>query len=196
MSKLIAQSQAFLATYGTHLLIVEDNVVNQRVATRMLEKLGCHVDVAVNGQEAIEATAHGTYDLVFMDCQMPVMGGYEATRSIRLREGRTGLHLPIIAMTANAMPGDREKCLDAGMDDYLSKPVDHDRLLTLLQKWLPERSLPSNTQAEFETDSQETAGDAAGPPIIDADVFNDLLFRSDGLLAASCEMSTQQSLEK
>lgn len=180
MSKLIAQSQAFLATYNTNLLIVEDNVVNQRVATRMLEKLGCSVAVAVNGQEAIEATAREIYDLVFMDCQMPVMDGYEATRSIRLREVQTGLHLPIIAMTANAMPGDREKCLDAGMDDYLSKPVDHDRLLTLLQKWLPERSPETSDDSVIgEVPEEEAVGDQAGPPIIDPDAFNDLLSLCD-----------------
>ncbi len=175
MSKLISQSQMSLATYGTNLLIVEDNVVNQRVATRMLEKFGCRVDVAANGEEAIEATAREVYDLVFMDCQMPVMDGYAATRSIRLREGHTGQYLPIIAMTANAMPGDREKCLDAGMDDYLSKPVDHNRLLTLLQQWLPAQSLQtSDTGAAL-----ETATDPTVPSVIDADAFGELLSLCD-----------------
>lgn len=175
MSQLISHSQVFLSTYEIHLLIVEDNVVNQRVATRMVEKLGCRVDVAANGQEAVEATAREGYDLILMDCQMPVMDGYEATRSIRLREGETGRHIPIIALTANAMPGDREKCLDAGMDDYLSKPVDHNRLVTVLQKWLPEPA-SQTTKTAVESHAVERAG---GPLVIDADAFNELLSLCD-----------------
>ena len=175
MSKLVSQSQTGLATCDAHLLIVEDNVVNQRVATRMLEKLGCRVDVAVNGQEAVEATARGGYDLVFMDCQMPVMDGYDATRSIRQREKQSGQHLPIIAMTANAMPGDREKCLDAGMDDYLSKPVDPDRLLAMLRQWLPEPSSQSSGAAT----GQELNDEVVDPSIIDADAFDALLALCD-----------------
>jgi signal transduction histidine kinase/CheY-like chemotaxis protein len=117
-------------------LVVEDNIVNQKVAVRVLEKLGCRVDVAATGREAVNALERLAYDLVFMDCQMPEMDGFAATAAIRQREASTGQHVPIVAMTANAMQGDRERCLTAGMDDYISKPVQFDGLLAILQKWV------------------------------------------------------------
>ena len=104
-------------------LVVEDNLVNQMIASKMLEKLGCQVDVAANGQEAVDMLEMLPYHVVFMDCQMPEMDGFEATLVIRRKEESSGEHVPIIAMTANAMASDRERCLEAGMDDYLSKPV-------------------------------------------------------------------------
>jgi signal transduction histidine kinase/CheY-like chemotaxis protein len=104
-------------------LVAEDNVVNQRVAIRLLEMLGCRVDVAGSGVEALKRLESVRYDLVFMDCQMPEMDGYEATREIRRREARTGSRTPIVAMTGHALPDDRARCADAGMDDFLCKPV-------------------------------------------------------------------------
>ena len=117
------------------ILVVEDNAVNQRMAVRMLEKLGCRVDVAANGLEAVEMVERLKYDLVFMDCQMPEMDGYEATAEIRRREDASR-HTLIIAMTAHTMQGDREKCLKAGMDDYIAKPIKKERLLEIMEKWM------------------------------------------------------------
>jgi CheY-like chemotaxis protein len=118
-------------------LVVEDNVINQIGALRLLEKLGCRIDVAADGWEAVTMLAQFAYDIVFMDCQMPEMDGLAATAAIRQREASTGQHVPIIAMTANAMQGDREDCLAAGMDDYVSKPVTVDSLVAMLRKGAP-----------------------------------------------------------
>lgn len=115
-------------------LVVEDNLVNQKMVVRMLEKIGCHVDVAVNGLEAVKRAGQSSYDLIFMDCQMPEMDGYEATAEIRRYENDLK-HTPIIAMTAHAMQGDREKCLQAGMDDYIPKPIKKESLTGIIQKW-------------------------------------------------------------
>ena len=116
-------------------LVAEDNAVNQRLASRMLEKRGHRVTLTANGLEAVEALANGHFDLVLMDIQMPEMDGFEATAAIRTREKRDGTHVPIIALTANAMKGDRERCLAAGMDGYLSKPIVPRELDELLDKY-------------------------------------------------------------
>jgi CheY-like chemotaxis protein len=123
-------------------LVAEDNVINQKVAVRLLEKWGCRIDVAANGQEAVTMLAQFAYDVVFMDCQMPEMDGFAATAAVRQREASTGRHVPIVAMTANAMQSDREECLAAGMDDYVSKPVTFDSLGAMLRKWVPPQSAP------------------------------------------------------
>ena len=117
-------------------LLVEDNLVNQRLATRLLEKRGHQVAIAGNGQEALLTLEREKFDLIFMDLQMPEMDGFEATAAIREREKVTGSHQPIIALTAHAMSGDRERCLAAGMDGYLSKPIRPQELDNLLQKYL------------------------------------------------------------
>jgi CheY-like chemotaxis protein/anti-sigma regulatory factor (Ser/Thr protein kinase) len=122
-----------------HVLVVEDNTVNQRLASRLLERRGHRVTVTANGREAVEALANQTFDLVLMDLQMPKMDGFEATAVIREREMHDGGHIPIIALTANAMKGDRERCLAARMDGYLSKPIVPQELDEILETYLARR---------------------------------------------------------
>lgn len=121
---------------GVRVLLVEDNPVNQKVAIRMLQKLGCVVELAENGQQALEKLERASYDIVLMDMQMPVMDGLTATRLLRQREQQTSHHQVVIALTANAMQTDRELCLEAGMDDYLSKPLTLDALQVMLLRWV------------------------------------------------------------
>jgi len=128
---------------GARILLAEDNEVNQEVANGLLRGVGCHCDVVENGRLAVEAVLRQPYDLVLMDCEMPEMHGFDATRAIRRHEkegkvlgGRDG-HLPIVALTANAIRGDRERCLNAGMDDYLAKPMQLEQLVAALNSWLP-----------------------------------------------------------
>jgi PAS domain S-box-containing protein len=129
------------------ILVAEDNPINQKVAVKMIEKLGCRVDVAGNGREAVEALERIPYALVFMDCHMPVMDGFQATNAIRRREDG-GRRTPIIAMTANAMQEDRQRCLEAGMDDFLSKPVTSKSLAAVLNRWLPHDQAPSEEESK------------------------------------------------
>jgi len=123
-----------VAERALSLLLAEDNVVNQHLATRLLEKMGHSVVLAQNGLEAMSQHASGEFDAVLMDVQMPEMDGFQATKAIRDREKAMGTpRLPIIALTAHAMAGDREKCMQAGMDHYLSKPLKAQELQDLLQ---------------------------------------------------------------
>ena len=151
-------------------LVVDDNVVNQKLAARMLERMGYRVDVVNDGQAAIAAVGRLRYAVVLMDCQMPGMDGYEATRAIRRNE-RQGRHTPVIAMTASAMVGDREKCLDAGMDDYIAKPITVASLAGALAQQIPaadvaEKGVP---QADATIPSTQPAGDSR---ILDLGVFD------------------------
>jgi CheY-like chemotaxis protein len=118
-------------------LLVEDNIVNQDVARFMLEACGCKVTVCDNGADAVLSLRKEDFDLVLMDCSMPGMDGYEATRRIRENEKERGRHTPIIALTANVLGGVREHCLRAGMDDYLPKPFSKSELLAIMREWLP-----------------------------------------------------------
>jgi CheY-like chemotaxis protein len=139
-----------------HILIVEDNLVNQELAQRMLTDFGCRVRIVANGLEAVEAIcnspldlANDPYDLILMDCQMPEMDGFEATAKIREHERAEakGTRLPIVALTANAMSGDRENCIAAGMDDYLSKPFSKSLLFDIVQRWLPCTAVTASSAA-------------------------------------------------
>lgn len=117
-------------------LLVEDNPINQAVAIAMLKKLGCSVDVAENGLRAVEMAGQSDYHIVIMDCMMPVMDGYQATVEIRRFELSAGGRVPIVALTANATTYDRPRCLEAGMDDYMTKPVSIEALYTMLYRWV------------------------------------------------------------
>ncbi len=155
---------AAVRTSAPKILLVEDNPVNREVAVAMLENLGCVIDTAENGLLAVAAMAVGTYDAVLMDCQMPIMDGLTATGEIREREQTSGAaRVPIIALTANAMEGDRERCLAAGMDDFLSKPFTHQQLATLLRRWLALRALPESERR-----------DMARVPLIDSAVLRNI----------------------
>jgi two-component system, sensor histidine kinase and response regulator len=153
---------------SARILVAEDNEVNQKVAVRILEKLGYRVDVADNGREAVEAVARTRYDAVLMDGQMPEMDGFEATARIRESEGG-GRRTPIVAMTASAMKGDREKCLAAGMDDYVAKPIGPDSLQAVLSRWV-------------EAESQAGGEEAAAAPLDASMIENLRAIDGDGTL--------------
>jgi CheY-like chemotaxis protein len=117
------------------LLLAEDNVINEKVAVAMLTSAGYQVHVARNGFEAVTAVEENHYDAILMDCQMPELNGYEATAMIRANQGAAG-HVPIIALTAGALREDRDRCLAAGMDDYISKPVSKNALVAMVDRWV------------------------------------------------------------
>lgn len=139
-----------------------NNDVNQKLAVTLLSKWGHRIDVVSNGVQAVERSRQHTYDVILMDLQMPEMGGFEATRLIRGRE--QGLHTPIVAMTANAMSKDHQRCLDAGMDDYISMPLDTERLRAVLEVIIPASpetgSLPANLEPDFDYTQALVTADA------------------------------------
>ncbi|MEB2338598.1 MAG: response regulator [Nitrospirales bacterium] len=175
-----------VSTTRPRVLVAEDNAVNQKLAVRMLERLGYQPDVVSNGQEALTALDRGGYTAVIMDCQMPVMDGYEATRRIRKREQEGGIpeasaRVPIIALTANAMQGDAERCKAAGMDDYLTKPVKTQDLGRVLQRWIPSSSPePHASTASPPSPSKLTTGIFEAEKMLeniggDLDLFHQLI---------------------
>jgi CheY-like chemotaxis protein/HPt (histidine-containing phosphotransfer) domain-containing protein len=176
-----------LPQYEARVLVVDDNGTNQMVAKGMLTKFGIQVDLASNGEEALHALKQLHYDLVFMDCQMPVMDGYEATRCIRgPKSGVCDRAVPIVAMTANAMQGDREKCLSAGMNDYIVKPVEPHNLKMALKQWLPstqpEVALPAQIGKE---QPQKTAN--SSKPMFDHAAMRKRLMGDDELIRTVTE---------
>ncbi len=137
---IVASAGVAWPNLRANVLVAEDNAVNRRLAVAFLRKLGCAAETAGNGEEALRMWRAGQYDFILMDCQMPEMDGYEAAKAIR-REEAAGCRIPIIAMTAHALAGSREECLAAGMDDYVSKPIDFALLSTTLQRWAPKALL-------------------------------------------------------
>jgi signal transduction histidine kinase/DNA-binding response OmpR family regulator len=189
--------------FHAHVLLAEDTLVNQEVAREMLKGVGCEVDVVPNGLEAVEALSARSYDLILMDCQMPEMDGYEATRIIRKKEEEkleahsskekaaaptasskeaSSNRVPIIALTAHAMEGDREQCLTAGMDDYLTKPFTPDKLHTILKRWLPKsvgtslEEAAASDRVSGATSAFQEAGEAkqTAPGSIDPKALNNI----------------------
>jgi PAS domain S-box-containing protein len=160
VSGISSPNQSVITYYNAHqqvqfnarILVVEDNVTNQLVAQYLLQEFGIQPDITANGEAAIKALETLPYDLVFMDCQMPTLDGYEATKQIRdINSKVLDSTIPIVAMTANAMQGDREKCINAGMNDFISKPVESSKILQALQKWLP-KQVQDNASDDPETE--------------------------------------------
>ena len=185
----IDEPVAHVHPLGGHVLLVEDNAVNRQVAQRLLGLIGLSLAVAENGKQALDLLAQGPFDAVLMDCQMPVMDGYTATRIRRQNEQSSVLkRMPIIAMTANAMAGDREKCLNAGMDDYMSKPLNRALLEQTLRRWLPADAKTQAVAVPVKRASAVTSRASTIPPlsapvlattthakVLDPEVVRDLL---------------------
>ncbi len=152
------------------ILVAEDNAVNQELVKIMLEYLGCRVDAVDNGREAVEAYSRTAYDLVFMDCQMPEVDGYEAVRRIREQEKTAGTprHTPIVALTAHALPSDRQNCLSAGMDDYLSKPFRQEQLRAIVERWLGSKAVAAAEKDGLSAELRSSTPGGGSPPKPDA----------------------------
>lgn len=171
---------------GLRILLAEDNAVNRKVAVRMLEKWGCEVKAVNNGQEAMAALEQSQYDMILMDCHMPGLDGYEATKEIRRREESTGQHIPIIAFTASAMEDDREACLAVGMDDYVVKPVKPAELLQALLRWQGRSTVdggPPVTEEWPELDAKQLHNATGGDPEFAQELLTEYLRTADRTLA-------------
>ena len=181
--------------FNARVLLAEDNLTAQTVTAMMLRNLGCSVDVAGNGREAVERLDASTYDIVFMDCEMPEMDGLEATAVIRARGDERSL-TPIVAVTAQVMPADRERCLRAGMSDYLPKPIQPEGLTGALQRWAPQRFVGNGGMSEHEKAGhggipRSLAVNGAAEPALDIEVIGRLRELAEatdaGLLGQICE---------
>lgn len=160
---LITQHSLREPAHGLHILLAEDNVINQKIAVRILENRGQTVTVAEDGEQVLAALDKEAFDLVLMDVQMPKMDGFQATTAIRDKEKQTGAHVPIIAMTAHAMKGDRERCLEAGMDDYIAKPLKPNEILAAIDRLMakfPKRTEPSKRTGKRRTHGESGKGEA------------------------------------
>ena len=162
--------------YPLHALLVEDNAINREVASEMLMQLGCRVTTAINGREGLEMSGRQSFDVIFMDCQMPVMDGFEAAAAIRQREGQAAAgspaarRTPIVALTANVLQSDRTACFKAGMDQFLTKPVSRLKIAEVLNLYLPRGAAPQampNPAPEPEETAPAAGGDALDPAIAD-----------------------------
>jgi CheY-like chemotaxis protein/HPt (histidine-containing phosphotransfer) domain-containing protein len=182
------QTAASMRRDNVHILLAEDNITNQQVALGILRKLELRAEAVANGVEAVNALESIPYDLVFMDVQMPVMNGFEATRMIRDPNSRALHHnVPIIAMTAHAMEGDREKCLEAGMNDYIPKPVSAQALAEMLIKWLPSAQEP-NILAGQDPVHEKRPAHKANKVIFDRDAFLQRMLGDEGLVQAAVKV--------
>jgi PAS domain S-box-containing protein len=168
--------------FRVKVLLAEDNPINQAVAVHHLQRLNCMVTIVNNGQEACERHGAETFDIILMDCQMPLLDGYEASKAIRAAERSTGSHTPIVAMTAHALEGDKDKCMVAGMDDYLTKPLASDAFVRILEKYCAHQQHPLHPQ------TTAAAARSTSEAIVD---FKDLLARVEGDRAFAAELLTQ-----
>ena len=176
--KLIAPNATNIPEFNATILVVEDNRANQQVAQAMLERLGCKCSIANNGIEALKLLENSKYDAIFMDCNMPEMDGYETTRHIRRLNGAVS-QIPIIAMTANVLTGDREKCIQSGMSDYTKKPLKLEKLIEKLTRWVgttevEEKQEPEEVAFNTMVDAEVAHNDTAEHDAIDRDVVDEL----------------------
>ncbi len=195
------QTQSNESFENIHALVAEDNPINQKLIQNVLERLGLDVTLVENGEEALELRRANTYDIIFMDIQMPVMGGIEATGKIlEFEEKNRKHHIPIIAITANALDGDREKYINAGMDNYLSKPIELEQLNLLLQEYFPYKIAEKQKEAIEETIENETEADERGEENIDNSIMlnennSDEEIDSDTLEIAESVILEEESID-